>query len=107
MKTKLKPKIIEQLSTYPVITTVCDRVGVGRATFYRWVFDDEKFASDVEDALNEGRGVINDLAESKVIKGIEDGSVPLIKFWLNNNHTNYSFRNKVQLEDFVRGNKND
>lgn len=101
MKMDLKPDVVKALETMPVIQTACEKVGVGRATFYRWITEDEKFKKECEEARRKGVTLINDLAESKVILGIEEGDSKMIRFWLNNNHPNYSFRDKTKASDLL------
>lgn len=90
MKTSNKKLLIEQLRKTPIIQVTCEKLGVSRATFYRWKKRDEKFAEAVELALQEGAQLINDMAESQLISAIKDGNLTGIIFWLKNHHKNYS-----------------
>src|SRR3989344_3268828 len=49
-----KEQLLENLAKVPIIHSACDRVGIARASFYRWRADDEGFARKVEEALAEG-----------------------------------------------------
>jgi hypothetical protein len=84
-----RAKVLEELCKYPIIQIACQRAGVSRATYYRWVRDDPAFARSAEDALSAGRDVINDSAESKLIGSIKDGAMTAIRFWLVHNHERY------------------
>ncbi len=90
MKTINKKAIVEQLKKTPIIQVTCEKMGVSRATFYRWKKRDPKFAEDAEIALQEGAQLINDMAESQLISAIRDGNLTGIIFWLKNHHKNYS-----------------
>jgi len=90
MKTLNKKAIVEQLKKTPIIQVTCEKMGVSRATFYRWKKRDPKFAEDAEVALQEGAQLINDMAESQLISAIRDGNLTGIIFWLKNHHKNYS-----------------
>lgn len=90
MKTRHKKDLIEQLKITPVIEVACKKIGIGRATFYRWRKSDPSFADKAEVALNEGSQVINDMAESQLITAIKDGNLTGIIFWLKNHHKQYS-----------------
>lgn len=90
MKTLDKKAIIEQLKKTPIVQVTCEKLGISRATFYRWKKADEKFAEDVELALQEGSQMINDMAESQLISSIKSGNMTGIIFWLKNHHKNYS-----------------
>ena len=44
MKTdKSKQLLIEQLRKTPIVLVACEKMGISRATFYRWFKEDEKF----------------------------------------------------------------
>ncbi len=96
MKTdKSKQLLIEQLRKTPIILVACEKMGVSRATFYRWYKDDEKFMEEAKEALGEGKSLINDMAESQLISSIKDKNFQAIAYWLKHNHPNYS--NKLEL----------
>lgn len=90
MKTASKKILIEQIKKTPVIQVACEKVGVSRATYYRWRKSDPKFADKAEIALNEGSQMINDMAESQLISAIKEGNLTGIIFWLKNHHQIYS-----------------
>lgn len=90
MKTTSKKTLIEQLRKTPIIQVTCEKLGVSRATFYRWRKNDSKFAEEVDLALHEGAQLINDMAESQLISAIKQGNLTGIIFWLKNHHKNYS-----------------
>lgn len=89
MKNK-KKELVEQLRKTPVIEVACKKIGIGRATFYRWKKKDQKFAEEAEFALNEGSQLVNDMAESQLITSIKNGNMTGIIFWLKNHHKQYS-----------------
>ena len=92
---RLKALFIEQLSKTPIIQVICEKAGISRPTFYRWKEKDQKFAEAADRALEEGRGLINDFAESQLINAIKDGNMGAVTYWLNHNHQNYS--NKLEI----------
>ena len=92
---KNKGLIIEQLKKTPVIEIACKKVGIGRATYYRWKKDDIDFAEKAGISLEDGLGMISDLAESKLISAIQDENMTAIIFWLKSHHNAY--RNRVEL----------
>ncbi|MAF13456.1 MAG: hypothetical protein CMI53_00985 [Parcubacteria group bacterium] len=92
---KNKGLIIEQLKKTPVIEIACKKVGIGRATYYRWKKDDIDFAEKAGISLEDGLGMISDLAESKLISAIQDENMTAIIFWLKS-HRN-AYRNRVEL----------
>lgn len=90
MKKNDKKAIVEQLRKTPIIQIACEKIGIGRATFYRWKKEDQKFADNVEQAIEEGSHLINDMAESQLISAIKSNSLSAIIFWLKNHHRSYS-----------------
>ena len=99
MKTASKKVLIEQLRKTPIIQVACEKVGVARATFYRWKKKDQKFAEDVEIAVNEGSQPINDMAESQLISAIRSSNMTAIIFWLKNHHKGYSPKLEVTTKN--------
>jgi len=96
---KQKEMVVDQLKKTPVVEVACQKVGVGRTTFYRWRHEDVEFDSSCLDALSSGIDLVNDLAESKLIGQIKDSSLPAIAFWLRNRHKAYT--NKLKVESTV------
>ena len=87
-----KELLIEQFKKTPIIQFACEKVGVGRATYYRWRKDDADFARCCDDALQESVGLMNDLAESQLLSAIRDKNMTAIIFWLKHRHKAYSTR---------------
>ncbi len=99
MKTNQKDELIKQLKKTPIVEVACKKIGVGRATYYRWKKDDPKFAEEAEFALNEGSQLVNDMAESQLINAIKEGNMTGIIFWLKNHHKQYSPKLEVTTKN--------
>lgn len=84
-----KEQLIEILKKTPIIQVACQKVGMGRATYYRWLKEDSAFAEAASTALDAGVGIINDMAESQLISAIKDKHMTAIIFWLKNHHDSY------------------
>ena len=96
MKTdKNKELVIQQLKKTPIVQVSCEKVGIGRATFYRWKQEDQDFATMADEALIEGSLLVNDVAESQLMSAIRDKNLTAIIFWLKHHHPNYA--TKVQV----------
>ncbi|MDD5055833.1 MAG: hypothetical protein PHZ00_06235 [Candidatus Peribacteraceae bacterium] len=91
---KEKAALIEQLRRTPIIQIACEKTGVSRQTFYRWR-KDASFAQAADDALSDGRMLVNDLAESQLLTALRNGDPWSIQYWLRNNHAGYS--NKLEI----------
>ena len=77
----------------------CEKLGLSRWTFYRWKKEDAQFAKQVEEAMLDGRLLVNDLAESQLIGAVKDRNFPAIMYWLKHHHPSYKTR--VALEGSV------
>lgn len=84
-----KEQIIEEFKKTPIILVVCQKIGIGRTTYYRWVNEDINFAKFVEEAIRFGIQTVNDYAESKLIANIQKGDNTAIIYWLKHNHQKY------------------
>lgn len=87
-----KERLLVELTKVPVVQIACQRIGIGRATYYSWRESDVEFRKLADKAISEGNFVINDLAESKLISNIQDGNNTSIIFWLKNHHGGYNDR---------------
>lgn len=95
-----KKLLVEQLRKTPIVQVACEKVGVGRATFYRWLKEDSSFAKLADESIAEGNGLISDVAESQLANLIKSGNLAAISFWLKHRHPAY--RNKVEVQANVR-----
>ncbi|MEI7690599.1 MAG: phBC6A51 family helix-turn-helix protein [bacterium] len=89
-----KALLLQNLKKTPIITVVCDKMGIGRASYYRWR-EDKEFAKACDNAIQEGSQVVNDLAEAQLLTAIKNGNLGAIIFWLRNRHSAY--RTRVEL----------
>jgi hypothetical protein len=95
MKTKKqKELLVESLKKIPIVSYACKSVGIGRNSYYRWR-SDKKFAEISDRAIEEGIETINDLAESQLISGINNGNTTLTMFWLRSRHGAYQEKLKI------------
>ena len=85
-----KAELLEQLKKTPVVQTACNKAGVGHSTYYAWRKEDEVFAKAADGAKAQGKFFINDMAESQLIRKIQEGNMTAIIYWLKNNHTDYT-----------------
>lgn len=67
----------------------CQKAGVPRSTVYRWIKDNSTLAEEIERACFEGRDIINDMAESVLIKKIQEENLGAVRFWLAHNNERY------------------
>ena len=93
-----KELIIEKLKSLPIIQVACEKVGIGRATYYRWREEDPEFADAANKAIREGQQFINDMAESQLLSAIKDQNMTAIIYWLNHHHPAYATRVEVDAK---------
>lgn len=94
-KSKIQQQLIDQLKKTPVIEIACQKVDIGRNSYYRWRRESNKFASSCDKALEEGCALINDLAESQLISAMKDNNLTAVMYWLNHRHNMY--KNKLEV----------
>jgi len=94
----LKTQVVEQLRKIPIIQVVCEKVGLPRATFYRWRKQDSEFGKSVDEALVAGEQLVNDMAESQLLSAIKDKNLTAIIFWLKHHHARYATKVEVTAQ---------
>lgn len=88
-KDSVRKKFIEELEKTPIISVACEKIGISRNTFYRWLKEDNYFALDVDKAMNMGVSLVSDFAESNVLNGIKNKDSKYTMYWLSHRHSEY------------------
>ena len=99
-KAKQIELLLEQLKRTPIIEVACQKINLPRSTLYRWMNKDEALSDQVNESLNEGKSRVNDLAESQLLKAIQDGNLAAVTFWLRHHKADY--KQKVELSGEVK-----
>jgi ACT domain-containing protein len=97
---KDKKLIIAELRKTPIVQIACQKIGTSRTTFYRWKKEDEQFAKEADEALQEGVLLINDAAESQLLSAIKDKNMTAIIFWLKHHHLSYT--TKLEITSVIK-----
>lgn len=92
-----KTIILEQLEKTPIVQVACEKTWISRATYYRWVKDDKVFAKSTREYMQRWISMMNDLAESQLLKSVKEWNMTWIIFWLKSRHTAYN--SKVEITD--------
>jgi ABC-type Fe3+ transport system substrate-binding protein len=87
--------LLEQLKKTPIVQVACEKVSIGRATYYRWRNENEEFAEQADSAIAEGSSLVNDMAESQLMAAIRDKNLTAIIFWLKHHHPHYATKVEV------------
>lgn len=93
---KEKELMIEQLRKTPIVQMACEKTQIGRTTFYRWKREDKKFAKEAEQAMYDGKLLVNDVAESHLLAAIRDGDFAAVTYWLRHHHPSYAARMELK-----------
>ncbi len=91
-----KAKLIDQFKAMPIVLVACERAGVPRPNYYRWIRDDATFRKAVEKAKAEGRNFLNDLGEAQMVGLMKDKNWPSIKYYLEHHHPSYMKKEKSE-----------
>ena len=95
MRHDKKDAILQALEkSLGVVTTACQKVGIGRATFYRWCKEDKDFNAEVQ-AIQD---VALDFAESMLFEQIQDGSTAATIFYLKTKGKRRGYVERQELE---------
>lgn len=95
-----KELLLEQFKKTPIVQVACEKLNIGRASYYRWRKEDSEFAKQADIALHEGNMLVNDMAESQLLSAIRDKNLTAIIFWLKHHHIAYA--NRVELSGHLR-----
>lgn len=98
-KNKICQKFLEELERTPIVYIACEKTGISRNTFYRWIKEDKEFAKNADESLKRGIDLVNDVAESNVLNGIKNQDRKWTEFWLNHRHPQYKKRLYYSRED--------
>jgi hypothetical protein len=85
-----KKLLIEQLKKTPIVEAACQKLDIGRSTYYYWQKEDKEFAKEAEKAMVEGQYLVNDLAESQLIAAVKERNIQAIMHWLRHHHPAYT-----------------
>jgi len=96
-------KLIAELEKTPLVQIACDKVGISRNTFYRWIKEDTEFLARTSEAISLGTGLVNDVAISNVLDGIKRKDPMYTKYWLDRKHPDFRkpFRYKIDSDDLI------
>ncbi|MFA5154912.1 MAG: phBC6A51 family helix-turn-helix protein [Patescibacteria group bacterium] len=97
---RIKSLLIEQLKKTPIIQVACEKMNIGRSTFYRWKEQDKEFSKAVDESVAEGTDFVSDLAESRLVEAIRDRNLRAVLFWLRSHSTRYA--TKIELNGKLR-----
>jgi hypothetical protein len=93
---KVKKNFLKSLQEAKgIISYACEKVGISRQTYYRWISDDNDFREACEDITE----MVIDLVEGKLLTNINDGDVTSIIFYLKTKGKKRGYIERFQMED--------
>ena len=96
---RIKEEFLNQLKQSPTIETTCQKIGVSRATVYRWIANSKKFEKQVDDSLKQGREFMSDVAENQLFSLIANREMSAIRLYLSTHNPRYS--NKLEVSGSI------
>jgi hypothetical protein len=84
-----RSKFIKTLEDAPFVSYAAKKVGISRATIYRWMNSNQEFREAVNVALDSGRNHVGDIAEMSLVELIKSKNLAAIKFFLQHNNRRY------------------
>lgn len=94
-----KQALLEHLRKTPTVLNAVKNLGLGRTTYYDWRKLDKKFAKAADEAIAEGVGLMNDIAELQLLSLIKEKKFDPIRFWLTHRHPAYA--HKIELKGSI------
>lgn len=83
-----KEKLLKEIEKNGNVSLSCAKVGVDKATFYRW-YKDKKFKKKAEGSIKRGRATNCDFAESSLMILVKQQKLEAIKYLLGHNSPIY------------------
>ncbi len=87
---KDKQKLIEQFRKIPILQIACERAGVSRATYYRWLENEPEFRDAAMGAIAEGESFLSDKSEAQLVVLIGEKHFGAIKHYLEHHNDTYA-----------------
>lgn len=77
-----------------VVTTACKQLDISRATYYRWLSEDEEFSKSAKDIQD----VALDFVESKLFEQIQESSTAATIFYLKTKGKKRGYVERSELD---------
>lgn len=94
-------EITAELKKIPNVRYVCQKVGLGTSTFYRWMAAHDEFHKEVEGAKLMGRENINEAAKGVIISKIQEGDMNAAKYWLSRNDRQFISHERAEYHEYL------
>ncbi len=101
---KLVNKLLEELERTGIVEISCEKTGISRNTFYRWMKESKEFLEQASEAMFIGTGRVNDIAASNILAGIKAKDMKATMYWLGHRHPEFKrpYTNGLDVHDLLR-----
>lgn len=101
---KLVNKLLEEIERTGIIEISCEKIGISRNTFYRWMKEDKRFLEQASEAIFLGTGRVSDIAVSNILAGIKEKDMKATMYWLSHRHPEFKrpYTNGYNTHDLLR-----
>lgn len=101
-----KQKLLQEIEKVGNVYSSCLKIGVNKATYYRWKKEDKEFSKLAIKAEKTGRENMCDIAEHALMQNVKERKMDAIKYALAHNSTRYKPKiRKVIIEHSQTGEK--
>lgn len=84
-----KKKLIEEIKKTGIVLLACNKVGIDKATHYRWMKSDAWYKKMVNEAMEIGDSITCDIAESTLVRKAKEGDLGASKYILSHRSKKY------------------
>ncbi len=84
IKGKIKQKLLKEIAKFGNVYLSCQKIGIDKATYYRWKDNNEEFKKLADRAEEMGRENIGEVAEYGLLQNIKEKNERAIEFALVN-----------------------
>lgn len=101
---KLVNKLLKELESTGIVEISCEKTGISRNTFYRWMKEDKLFLEQASEAMFLGTGRVSDIAVSNILAGIKAKDMKATMYWLSHRHSEFKrpYTNGIDIHDLLR-----
>lgn len=101
-----KQKLLQEIEKVGNVYSSCLKIGINKATYYRWKKEDKEFSKLAIKAEKTGRENMCDIAEHALMQNVKERKMDAIKYALAHNSTRYKPKiRKVIIEHSQTGEK--
>jgi hypothetical protein len=90
-----KQKLLQEIEKVGNVYSSCLKIGVNKATYYRWKKEDKEFSKLAGKAEKLGRENMCDIAEHALMQNVKERKMEAIKYVLGHNSKRYQPKDRI------------